>query len=74
MVVDSNHLLLGQWWCSAWSWVRIFDLGVNGGECMAEGSNLGLFGGQLWCNINPQYQQSQSNPTQAIDATRLVYI
>jgi hypothetical protein len=22
----------GQWWCSAWSWVRIFDfLGVNGG-------------------------------------------
>jgi hypothetical protein len=23
----------GQWWCSAWSWVRIFDfLGVNGRE------------------------------------------
>jgi hypothetical protein len=27
MVVGSN--LGGQWWCSAWSWVRI--LGINGG-------------------------------------------
>jgi hypothetical protein len=25
---------LGQWWCSAWSWVRIFD----------------FFGGQWWCS------------------------
>jgi hypothetical protein len=20
----------GQWWCSVWSWVRIFDVWVNG--------------------------------------------
>jgi hypothetical protein len=31
--------------------------GINGGECMVEGSNLGLFGGQLWCNNHLQ------NPT-----------
>jgi hypothetical protein len=47
-------------------------LGVNGGECMVEGSNLGLFGGQLWCNNHPQNKQSQPNPTQTIEATRLV--
>jgi hypothetical protein len=47
-------------------------LGVNGSECMVEGSNLGLFGGQLWCN-HPQNQQSQPNPTQSIEATWLVY-
>jgi hypothetical protein len=34
-------------------------LGVNGGECMVQGSNLGLFGGQLWCNDHPQNQQSK---------------
>jgi hypothetical protein len=48
-------------------------LGVNGGECKVEGSNLGLFGGQFWCN-NHQQQQSQPNPTQTIEATRLVVI
>jgi hypothetical protein len=47
-------------------------LGVNGGECMVEGSNLGLFGGQLWCNNLPQNQQEQPSPTQTIEATRLV--
>jgi hypothetical protein len=33
MVVGSNILhFAGQWWCSAWSWITIFDfLGVNGG-------------------------------------------
>jgi hypothetical protein len=49
-------------------------LGVNGGECMVKGSNLGLFGGQLWCNNHPQNQQSQTNPTQTIEATRLVFL
>jgi hypothetical protein len=39
---------------------------------MVEGSNLGLFGGQLWCISHPQNQQSQPNPTQTIEATRLV--
>jgi hypothetical protein len=29
-------------------------MGVNGGECMVKGSNLGLFGGQLWCNNHRQ--------------------
>jgi hypothetical protein len=57
---------------SAWSWVRIFHFGVNGGECMVKGSNLGIFGGQLWCNNHPQNQQSQPNPTQTIEATRLI--
>jgi hypothetical protein len=33
-------------------------LGVNGGECMVKGLNVGLFGGQLWCNNHPQNQQS----------------
>jgi hypothetical protein len=37
---------------------------------MAEGSNLGRFGGKLWCNNHPQNQQSQPNPTQTIEATR----
>jgi hypothetical protein len=46
----------------------------DGGECMVEGVNLGLFGGQLWCNNHPQNQQSQPNPTQTIEATRLVFI
>jgi hypothetical protein len=28
MVLGSNlRLFGGQWWCSAWSWVRIFDFG-----------------------------------------------
>jgi hypothetical protein len=45
----------------------------DGGECMVEGSNLGLFGGQLWCNNHPQNQQSQPSPTQTIEATRLVF-
>jgi hypothetical protein len=44
----------------------------DGGECMVEGSTIGLFGGQLWCNNHPQNQQSQPNPTQTIEATRLV--
>jgi hypothetical protein len=47
-------------------------LGVNGGECMIKRSNLGLFGGQLWCNNHPQNQQSLPNPTQTIETTRLV--
>jgi hypothetical protein len=37
----------GQWRCSAWSCVRIFDfLGVtvNGGQCMVVDSNLRLLG------------------------------
>jgi hypothetical protein len=46
----------------------------DGGECMVEGSNLGLFGGQLWCNNHPQNQQNQPNPTQTIEATRLVFL
>jgi hypothetical protein len=38
-------------------------LGVNGGECMVtDGSNLGLFGGQLWCNNHPQNQQANQTP------------
>jgi hypothetical protein len=36
-----------------------FILGVNGGECMVKGLNLGLFGGQLWCNNHLQNQQRQ---------------
>jgi hypothetical protein len=42
----------GQWWCSAWSWIRIFDfVGVNGGVVHVVGSNLCLFGGhQWWCS------------------------
>jgi hypothetical protein len=69
----------GGWWqskwgpvaCSVWNWIHLI-LGVNGGECMVEGSNHGLFGGQLWCNNHPQNQQSQPNPRQTIEATRLV--
>jgi hypothetical protein len=38
---------------------------------MVEGSNLGLFRGQLWCNNHPQ---SQPNLMQTIEATRLVQV
>jgi hypothetical protein len=48
-------------------------MGVNGDECMRV-RILGLFGGQLWCNNHAQNQQSQPNPTQTIEATRLVQI
>jgi hypothetical protein len=53
-VVYSECMVLGiclrahqcmQWWCSAWSWVRIFDiLGVNGGVVHVVGSNLSPLG------------------------------
>jgi hypothetical protein len=34
-----------QWWCSAWSWVRIFDfLGVNGGVVHGRGFESLIFG------------------------------
>jgi hypothetical protein len=39
---------------------------------MVVGSNLELFGGQLWCDNHPQNLQSQPNATQTIEATRLV--
>jgi hypothetical protein len=38
----------GQWWCSAWSWVRI--LGVNGGVVHGLGFEFWLFGSQ-WQRI-----------------------
>jgi hypothetical protein len=35
----------GQWWCSAWSWVLIFDiLGVNGGVMHGLGFEVLSFG------------------------------
>jgi hypothetical protein len=41
----------GQWWCSAWSWVRNFDfVGVSGGVVHVVGSNICLFGGHQWCS------------------------
>jgi hypothetical protein len=34
-----------QWWCSTWSWVRIFDfVGVNGGVAHVVGSILSPLG------------------------------
>jgi hypothetical protein len=54
MVLGSNFCRLfgNQWWCSAWSWVLIFDfVGVNAGVVHVVGSNLCLFGGhQWWCS------------------------
>jgi hypothetical protein len=46
MVVCSNVCLFGsQWWCSAWSWVRIFDfLDVNGGVVHGRGFEYLIFG------------------------------
>jgi hypothetical protein len=46
MVLGSNLCLLAhQWWCSAWSWVQIFDfVGVNGGAVHVVGSNLSPLG------------------------------
>jgi hypothetical protein len=41
----------GQWWCSAWSWVRIFDfVGVN--VCVVHGRGFQslTFCGQWWCS------------------------
>jgi hypothetical protein len=52
MVLGSNFCLLGgQWWCSALSWVRIFDLvGVNVCVEHVVGSNRCLFWShQWWC-------------------------
>jgi hypothetical protein len=38
-----------QWLCSAWSWVRIFDiLGVNGGVVHGRGFESLTFWGQWW--------------------------
>jgi hypothetical protein len=49
-VVGSNLCLFGghQWWCSAWSWVRIFDiLGVNGGVVHGRGLESDFLGGLM---------------------------
>jgi hypothetical protein len=44
----------GQWWCSARSWVRIFDfLDVNGGEVHGPGFESLIFEGQWWCSAWP---------------------
>jgi hypothetical protein len=42
MVMGSNLSFGGQWWCSAWSWVRIFDIlgsgqSLNGGVVHGRG-------------------------------------
>jgi hypothetical protein len=46
MVLGSNLCLFrGQWWCSAWSWVRIFVFfGVNGGVVHGRGFESLTFG------------------------------
>jgi hypothetical protein len=44
-VVHGRGTIGGQWWCSAWSWVRIFDfLGVNGGVVHGRGFESMTFG------------------------------
>jgi hypothetical protein len=55
MVLGSNLWLFGcQWWCSAWSWVRIFNFwGSVVVYCMVLWSNLWLFWGLWWCNAWP---------------------
>jgi hypothetical protein len=47
MILGSNLCLSGDlWWCSTWSWVRIFVFLVNGG--VVHGRGVETLGGQ-WC-------------------------
>jgi hypothetical protein len=49
--IESLTLCGCQWWCSAWSCVRIFDfVGVSGDVVHVVGSNICLFGGHQWCS------------------------
>jgi hypothetical protein len=52
MVMGSNRSFRAhQWWCSAWSWVRLFVFwGINGCVVHGRGFESLTFWGQWWCS------------------------